>query len=246
MRDEIRAIVLASLFLFAASARAAGGFSDWAAIVVAGDWHSHDGSVARCSTMRGATSPPDLVRMGFSPANILQFSQRPARYPGRTLMADAQTIANSLWDLSNRTSAGCLIYFTSHGSPDGMILDDGVLEPAKLAQMVDNACGDRPTVVIVSACFSGVFVPALYGPNRMVLTAARPDRTSFGCGADDTTPSSMDVSCANCRCRTICPALPIERAPACRRRRRPKAWRRRPSRSFRSARRSRKHCRVGN
>jgi hypothetical protein len=33
-----------------------------------------------------------------------------------------------------------------------------------------------------------VFVPALAGPNRMVLTAARPDRSSFGCGEADKYP----------------------------------------------------------
>ena len=37
----------------------------------------------------------------------------------------------------------------------------------------------------MSACFSGIFVPALAAPNRMVFTAARPDRTSFGCGESD-------------------------------------------------------------
>ena len=42
--------------------------------------------------------------------------------------------------------------------------------------------------MIISACFSGVFVPALAGPNRMVLTAARPDRSSFGCGEADKYP----------------------------------------------------------
>ena len=51
--------------------------------------------------------------------------------------------------------------------------------------MVNQACGVRPTVVFVSACFSGVFVPALTGPNRMVMTAARPDRSSFGCREED-------------------------------------------------------------
>ena len=65
-----------------------------------------------------------------------------------------------------------------------MVLGDTILSPTKLAQMLDNACGDRPTVVIISACFSGVFVPMLAGPNRIVMTAARPDRTSFGCGAN--------------------------------------------------------------
>jgi hypothetical protein len=43
-------------------------------------------------------------------------------------------------------------------------------------------------VVIISACFSGVFVPALQSPNRMILTAARPDRSSFGCGEADKYP----------------------------------------------------------
>ena len=33
---------------------------------------------------------------------------------------------------------------------------------------------------------SGVFIPALRTENRMVLTAARPDRTSFGCGEANT------------------------------------------------------------
>jgi Peptidase C13 family len=50
---------------------------------------------------------------------------------------------------------------------------------------VNNACGSRPSVVVMSACFSGIFVPELAAPNRMVLTAARPDRTSFGCGESD-------------------------------------------------------------
>ena len=35
---------------------------------------------------------------------------------------------------------------------------------------------------------SGVFVRPLAQPNRMILTAARPDRTSFGCGQDDKYP----------------------------------------------------------
>jgi hypothetical protein len=37
----------------------------------------------------------------------------------------------------------------------------------------------------MSACYSGQFVPALAGENRVIMTAARPDRTSFGCGEMD-------------------------------------------------------------
>jgi hypothetical protein len=43
-------------------------------------------------------------------------------------------------------------------------------------------------VVIVSACYSGVFINALAAPNRMILTAASRERTSFGCGAEETYP----------------------------------------------------------
>jgi hypothetical protein len=111
---------------------------------------------------------------------------RPDRYPDANPgHSDPGTIATALWDLSNRTNGGCLAYFTSHGSPDGIAMNDDVFPPEKMAKIVGNACGERPTVVIVSACFSGVFVPALAAPNRLVLTAARRDRTSFGCGETD-------------------------------------------------------------
>ncbi len=36
-------------------------------------------------------------------------------------------------------------------------------------------------VVIVSACFSGAFIAPLADDNTIVLAAAAPDRTSFGC-----------------------------------------------------------------
>jgi hypothetical protein len=39
-------------------------------------------------------------------------------------------------------------------------------------------------VVVVNACYSGGFVPDLSGPGTLVLTAARTDRSSFGCGSD--------------------------------------------------------------
>jgi len=55
-----------------------------------------------------------------------------------------------------------------------------------LGSALDAGCGKRPTVVIVSACHSGVFLtPAMRQPNRVVLTAAAPARASFGCGTGD-------------------------------------------------------------
>src|ERR1700709_1138749 len=171
--------------LFAVPACAA-DFSDWAAIVVAGDWHSHSGAPSEVFDNARKDVSTDLARLGFAPNNILHFSVRPERYPGSgAVHSDKQTIANDLWDLSNRTTGGCLAYFTSHGSPPGMGLHKGTLSPTAMAAMLDNACGSRPTVVFVVACFSGVFVNQLSGPHRFVMTAARPDRPSFGCGDND-------------------------------------------------------------
>ncbi len=69
-----------------------------------------------------------------------------------------------------------------------MALNGHILPPELMDQMISDACGKRPTIVIISACFSGVFVPALADPHRMILTAARPDRSSFGCSESDKYP----------------------------------------------------------
>lgn len=88
------------------------------------------------------------------------------------------------------TSEDLLVLFlTSHGSEDHQLLVS--LEPLPLRQIrpgdlraaLDDA-GIRWRVVIVSACYSGGFIDALRDPDTLVITAARSDRTSFGCGSD--------------------------------------------------------------
>jgi hypothetical protein len=39
-------------------------------------------------------------------------------------------------------------------------------------------------VVVVNACYSGGFIPPLRGNDTLVMTAARSDRSSFGCGTE--------------------------------------------------------------
>lgn len=168
------------------SALAANGFSDWAAVVVAGDSHAHSGAPSEVFDNARRDIAGELVSIGFAPSNIMQFSVQPEHYPGAPPRTSTpQHVSGGLWDLSNRTSAGCLAYFTSHGSPDGIVMGDGELSPDQMARIVGNSCGARPTVVVVSACYSGVFVPALQAPNRIILTAAAADRSSFGCGESD-------------------------------------------------------------
>lgn len=161
-------------------------FSDWAAIVVAGDWRAHSGEASMVFDNARRDLTKKFVALGFQPANIRQFSASADNFPYEPVQPAAQEpIVSGLADVTARARGGCLLYLTSHGEPDGIIIGGRIVDPAPIAAMVNKYCGDRPTAVIVSACFSGIFVPLLEGPNRIVFTAARADRTSFGCGEQD-------------------------------------------------------------
>jgi hypothetical protein len=111
-----------------------------------------------------------------------------ARTPSPAGPATVAGIAQAARQMRLGPDDGCMVFLTAHGSPQGLAITqrNEVLSPAMLDRIVDEACGSRATVVIVSACFSGVFaVPPMARPNRVILTAARRDRTSFGCSADN-------------------------------------------------------------
>jgi hypothetical protein len=82
-----------------------------------------------------------------------------------------------------------VLYLTSHGSPDHDLPTD--MDPLPLDQIGAHDLAGilaehafRWKVVIVNACYSGGFVPPLQGPDTLVMTSARSDRTSFGCGSE--------------------------------------------------------------
>ena len=167
----------------------AGPFSDWAVIVIAGDFHAHGPEETEAFDNARTDVSAALVTNGFSASNILQFSARPGHFSDPRLGSDDwDGIVSSLFRLARHAQGGCLIYLSSHGAPYGALLGQSILPPADLANALGGACQQRPTVVVISACFSGIFVPMLAGPNRLILTAARPDRTSFGCGVDNRYP----------------------------------------------------------
>lgn len=198
MRRLLALIAVLFAAMAAGAAQAASPFADWAAVVVAGDWHASDGGPTEGFDNARRDVTAALTRSGFQAQNIRQFSVRPERYKDtKPEKAELRGIYAALVDGAQRTNGGCLFYMTSHGAPQGAQLDQTILRPGVLAQMLDQACGKRPTVVVMSACFSGVFVPALAQANRMVLTAARPDRTSFGCGQDNKYPYFDDCFLAS-------------------------------------------------
>lgn len=78
------------------------------------------------------------------------------------------------------------LFMTSHGAADFRFslelwpyrFDE--LTPQTLLAALD-AAGIRNRVIVVSACYSGGFVPALAGPRTLMMSASRADRNSHGC-----------------------------------------------------------------
>jgi len=179
-----RAIFAGFAALAAATAPAAAApFDSWAAIVVAGDYRAHSGAPSEVFDNGRRDLVKALTRIGFNESNILQFTSKPAGDPEtNSQQAETETIYAGFTRLAHQTSGGCLLYFTSHGVPQGILVGNQLMTPRAFSQLVNDACSDKMTVAIVSACYSGVFVPALRADTRMIFTAARPDRSSFGCG----------------------------------------------------------------
>jgi hypothetical protein len=78
-----------------------------------------------------------------------------------------------------------VLTLTSHGSSDGLAVINGSLplvqlSPVELRHALDEA-GIRWRIIVVSACYSGVFLDALKGDNTLVVTAADAEHSSFGC-----------------------------------------------------------------
>ncbi|HEX9446340.1 MAG TPA: C13 family peptidase [Dongiaceae bacterium] len=150
----------------------------WAVFLVAGDDSApvFDHAVARFQTL--------LDRPSVS--SIHSFTSD----PNKAAPADLATIdhlAAAMTAPALAADTGCLVFVTSHGDRSGAYLKldldhDQRLSPARLGDLLDATCGQRPTVAIISACHSGVFLDD-EAANRIILTAARADRTSFGCGA---------------------------------------------------------------
>jgi hypothetical protein len=145
----------------------------WRAVLVAGD-NSSPAFDNGIDTLRER-----IAGMGVRAITVYSAS------PGRGQLSTARNVEAGL-----RSGGGdaCFVYMTSHGDQSGFFLRPGrqMLSPAALDEAVSQGCGERPTVVVVSACHSGTFItPQARRPNRIIIAAAATDRTSFGCGADN-------------------------------------------------------------
>jgi hypothetical protein len=82
-----------------------------------------------------------------------------------------------------------LLMLTSHGNDeDGIAITNGKMPEDALSpedvRKVLNESHIRWRVIIVSACYSGIFIPVLKDDSTLIMTAADSRHSSFGC--DDT------------------------------------------------------------
>jgi Peptidase C13 family len=78
-----------------------------------------------------------------------------------------------------------VLFITSHGAKNLISVsfpyfDFKQITPKSLSQALDKA-KIKNRVIIISACHSGSFIPALKNENTIVMAAASPEKTSFGC-----------------------------------------------------------------
>jgi len=84
-----------------------------------------------------------------------------------------------------------LLYLTSHGSQNHELSVDFIgfqslpeIDPQELGSILDEAPQNK--VVVISACYSGGFIPELSRDDTVLITAAAADRPSFGCSNEET------------------------------------------------------------
>jgi Peptidase C13 family len=95
---------------------------------------------------------------------------------------------HALGQVMDRDADVFLLLMTSHGQQTGfgLRLPSEVitqLTPQEVAATLDNE-GIKNRIVIISACYAGVFVPPLTNNNTIVITAADANSTSFGCAPE--------------------------------------------------------------
>ena len=129
-----------------------------------------------------ATGAAEVVagRFGGGPINVKYNSKKGGGATIETLDTSLQAAANGM-DTENDV---LFLILTSHGSRAGLAVKAGrltqTLTPSTLANMLART-GMRHKVVVISACYSGIFIPRLANPDILVITAADADHPSFGC-----------------------------------------------------------------
>ena len=106
-------------------------------------------------------------------------------------MATRENLRRAALTLAERSGPEDLIfiYLTSHGTSEHeLVLDQPRMElsdlPADELAAVLAPLKNRDKIIVISACYSGGFIPALKDERTLIMTASRADRVSFGCSEE--------------------------------------------------------------
>jgi Peptidase C13 family len=176
--SRLGAALVACFLTFAPMFAAVGTAEDLRKVIVVSFALFGDQGVFRSE----ATGAAQIVasRFGGGPI-VVNFNTKTGG--GATVEGLAATLQAAAKKMNGKSDILFLI-LTSHGSPRGLAVTAGhlteTLTPSNLAEMLDRT-GVRYKVVVISACYSGVFIPRLADSDTLVITAADADHASFGC-----------------------------------------------------------------
>ncbi len=141
--------------------------------------------------MREADYVSDLLQERFAAHGSITLVNHRDHLADRPLATSA-SLARSVQALAERSGKEDLIfiYLTSHGSAQHELnLDQPRLQlddlPADELAALLAPLKDHYKVLVISACYSGGFIPKLKDEKTLVITAARADRVSFGCSEEN-------------------------------------------------------------
>lgn len=185
--------------------------SNWKALLVSGSYSEDGNTILNWDRARSGVHH-HLTQAGVPPENIRILSSN-AQYLGTERQgvqiqpADPRNLRVALESLEFSPGDRAFLFLTSHGGHNqGFYLElpgrDGeMLSVEQLSELLDEYLAGIPTVILISACYSGQFIQgedpryshydpgvSLQAPGRVILTAARNDRSSFGCGSGSRVP----------------------------------------------------------
>jgi hypothetical protein len=183
-RGWFAVLLLASALTCGRTVAVCANGGEWQVVLAAGD------DVQPVFDDATGTLDRRLRAAGVPSADIHRLSAATAEIRRGVEPATAENLLRRIADLPVQPDDRCLVFLTSHGEPNAglwLARSQRALHPEELAQALSRGCAAVPTAVIVSACYSGGFAAgAMAKPNRIILTAARRDRPSFGCQAERT------------------------------------------------------------
>jgi hypothetical protein len=119
----------------------------WKALLLAGD----DSIAAFDHAIEALATLFQLHRI----AVVQQFSANPHKLSATVRLATVAQLRAAVPQLQVHSGEGCLLYATSHGTPRGLTLARDPasgyrLRPGQLHRVVQAACGDAPTILVLS------------------------------------------------------------------------------------------------